>query len=44
MGKSLRSKIKRRYRKLKRGYINDIKLKPETEELNTKCQKALAGI
>jgi hypothetical protein len=41
MGKSLRSKIKRRYRNLKRRYINQIKVKPETEELNAKCQKSL---
>ena len=44
MAKSLRSKIKRRYRNLKRGYINQIKVKPETEELNAKCQKSLAGL
>lgn len=31
MAKSLRSKVKRRFRGLKRGYLNDIKIKPETE-------------
>jgi hypothetical protein len=31
MAKSLRSKIKKRYRNLRRGYINEIKTKPETE-------------
>ncbi len=44
MAKSLRSKVKRRYRTLKRGYVNEIKVKPETEQLHSRCQKALAGI
>lgn len=44
MAKSLRSKIKRRYRNLRRGYINEIKVKPETEEIHAKCLKSLAGI
>lgn len=30
MAKSLRSKVKKRFRALRRGYINEIKVKPET--------------
>ena len=44
MGKSLRSKIERRWRKLRRGHLEEIMIKPRTEELNVKCQKALAGM
>lgn len=44
MGKSLRSKIKKRFRALRRSHVNEIKIKPETEELHSKCQKGLAGL
>ena len=44
MGKSLRSKIERRWRKLRRGHLDEMLVKPKTEEFNVKCQKALAGI
>ena len=44
MGKSLRSKIQRRWRKLRRGHIDEILVKPKTEDFNVKCQKALAGM
>lgn len=37
MGKSLRSKVKKRFRALRRGHINEIKTKPETTELNSNC-------
>lgn len=36
MGKSLRSKVKRRWRKLKRGYIDEVKGKLELNSLSNK--------
>lgn len=44
MGKSLRSKIERRWRKLRRGHLDEILIKPKTEQMSTRCQKALAGM
>ena len=44
MAKSLRSKIKRRFRKLKKDHLGQMLIKPQTEEVNQKCEKALAGI
>ena len=44
MAKSLRSKIKRRFRKLKKDHLDNIMSKNQAEEIHSKCEKALAGI
>lgn len=43
MAKSLRSKVKKRFRKLKRGHLDDVIVKPRVQELHNRCEKSLLG-
>lgn len=44
MAKSLRSKIKRRFRNLKKVHLDNIMVKDQVVEIHSKCEKALSGI
>ena len=44
MGKGLRSKIKKRYRKLRRDYFDEIVTKPKLHDTSAKLEATLLGL